>query len=137
MVFIDEIDALSGLTLSSVLRQLRALRPPTELTRGQPWLVNALARQLTEVIEPDRARTLTVQQVEAAKELLIHRQDTHVDSLAARLREPRVRAVVEPMLAGGTLSDLPEEDRQLAVDLGLPVGPRAAGSTSRTPSTAR
>ncbi|WP_437677572.1 hypothetical protein [Sorangium sp. So ce131] len=29
------------------------------LTQGQPWLVNALGRQITEVLAPDRAQPIT------------------------------------------------------------------------------
>lgn len=36
-----------------------------------------------------------------------------------RLREPRVRAILEPMLAGDLLGDVPEDDRRFIVDLGL------------------
>ncbi len=90
------------------------------LTQGQPWLVNALARQAVEVTAPDRSTPITPQVFDEAKEILIARQDTHLDSLAERLREPRVRAVIEPILAGGAAAhDLPEDDIRYAVDLGL------------------
>ena len=52
--------------------------------------------------------------IAAAKELLIQRQDTHLDSLAERLREPRVRRVIEPMLAGAALGDLPRMTASLS-----------------------
>ncbi|WP_437730379.1 ATP-binding protein [Sorangium sp. So ce1335] len=90
-----------------------------ELTQGQPWLVNALARQLVDVLVKDRAQPITAADVDRAKEVLIERQDTHLDSLVERLREPRIRAVIEPMLAGSTLGDVPEDDRRFAIDLGL------------------
>jgi hypothetical protein len=90
-----------------------------DLTQGQPWLVNAIARQLTEFLVPDPTIALTVDHVERAKEILIQRNDTHLDSLAKRLREPRVRAVIEPMLAGQELGEVPDDDRQFLVDLGL------------------
>jgi hypothetical protein len=90
-----------------------------ELTQGQPWLVNALARQLTEVLVPDATQPITAAHVEDAKEILIRRQDTHLDSLMERLREPRVRSILEPMLAGSTPGDVPEDDRRFALDLGL------------------
>jgi hypothetical protein len=90
-----------------------------ELSQGQPWLVNALARQLTEVLVPDLTQAISAADVDAAKELLIRRQDTHLDSLMDRLREPRVRAIIEPMLAGETPGDIPEDDRRFVVDLGL------------------
>jgi hypothetical protein len=90
-----------------------------ELSQGQPWLVNALARQLTEVLVPDRWQTIEAVRVEEAAEVLIRRQDTHLDSLIDRLREPRVRAVIEPMLAGELLGDVPDDDQRFALDLGL------------------
>lgn len=37
---------------------------------------------------------------ERAKEALILRRDTHMDSLAERLREPRNRRIIEPLLVG-------------------------------------
>ena len=89
------------------------------LTQGQPWLVNALARQLTEVLVKDRSQPITPADVDRAKEILILRQDTHLDSLAERLREPRIKAILEPMLAGQMLGDVPDDDRRFAIDLGL------------------
>jgi hypothetical protein len=88
-------------------------------TQGQPWLVNALARQLTEVLIKNPAQAITAADVDRAKEILILRQDTHLDSLIERLREPRIKAIIEPMLAGDVLGDVPEDDRRFAVDLGL------------------
>jgi hypothetical protein len=91
-----------------------------ELTRGQPWLVNALARQLVERQVPDRSMTIETAQVEAAKEELIRRRDTHMDSLASRLREPRVRRIIEPILAGELLgAEVSDDDLDFAEDLGL------------------
>lgn len=60
--------------------------------------------------------------IEAAKEALILRRDTHLDSLIERLREPRVRRVIEPIVAGETLPpDLLDDDVRFALDLGLVV----------------
>lgn len=56
-----------------------------ELTDGQPWLVNALARQLVEVLAPEPTTTITMMLVQQAKEILLKRRDTHLDSLAERL----------------------------------------------------
>jgi hypothetical protein len=89
------------------------------LTRGQPWLVNALAAVVTEELVKDRAVAITPEALDQAKEILIARQETHLDSLAERLREPRVRAILEPMLAGGTPSELPTDDVRFVLDLGL------------------
>ena len=90
-----------------------------ELTQGQPWLVNAIARQLVEVVAPEPSTVITPIMVEEAKEILIRRQDTHLDSLAERLREDRVKVIIEPILAGQELPNTSNEDRQYLVDLGL------------------
>ncbi|NJN68463.1 MAG: ATP-binding protein [Chloroflexaceae bacterium] len=89
------------------------------LTQGQPWLVNALARQITEVLVPDPATPITPAHVDQAKELLIQRQDTHLDSLVERLREPRVRRIIEPILAGLALENVAPDDLRFVQDLGL------------------
>jgi hypothetical protein len=96
-----------------------AVQRAFEVTDGQPWLVNALARQMVEVLAPDPATVVTVDLVEAAKQLLIDRRDTHLDSLAERLSEQRVQRVLEPMLAGLELPVTPNDDRQYLVDIGL------------------
>ncbi len=88
-------------------------------TQGQPWLVNALARQMVEQLVPERSQALTAAHVDDAKESLVRRQDTHLDSLAERLREPRVRRILEPILAGAALGDVPEDDLRFVQDLGL------------------
>ncbi len=98
-----------------------------ELTRGQPWLVNALAAEIVDELVPDRAVPIEPRHVDRAKEILIERRDTHLDSLIDRLREPRVRRILEPILAGELLSpDVLDDDVQLVKDLGL-VAPGSAG----------
>jgi hypothetical protein len=89
------------------------------LTQGQPWLVNALAAEVVNVLVRDRAREIGRAHIEQAKEVLIARQDTHLDSLAERLREPRVRRVIEPMLQGSLAGDIPVDDVRFVQDLGL------------------
>ncbi len=89
------------------------------LTGGQPWLVNALAKVAVEELAPDLVQPITPAIIQQAKETLIQRQETHLDSLAERLREPRVRQIIEPMLAGQALGDVPNDDRRFVMDLGL------------------
>ncbi|WPB77854.1 ATP-binding protein [Archangium violaceum] len=96
-------------------------------TQGQPWLVNALARQMVEQLVPDWSQALTAAHVDAAKELLLRRQDTHLDSLAERLRESRVRRILEPILAGLALGNVPEDDLRFVQDLGLVRMARTGG----------
>ena len=89
------------------------------LTQGQPWLVNAIAKEITEYIANDPAIPITVELINQAKEILIKRQDTHLDSLAERLREDRVRAIIQPILSGSELTDVPQDDIRYVLDLGL------------------
>src|SRR5690606_13854958 len=58
-----------------------------ELTQGQPWLVNALAHEV--VFKMGVTGAVTAGQVEDAKERLIRARATHLDSMMARLHEPR------------------------------------------------
>ncbi|MFZ4558139.1 MAG: AAA family ATPase [Pseudanabaena sp.] len=89
------------------------------LTQGQPWLVNAIAKEITEYMAPDPAIVITVELINQAKEILIKRQDTHLDSLAERLREDRVRAIIQPILSGQELPNIVEDDLRYVLDLGL------------------
>jgi hypothetical protein len=97
------------------------------LTDGQPWLVNALARQATQFLIKDVSQPITQEVIEKAKEILIQRQDTHLDSLAERLREKRVKAIVEPILAGQDLPDVPADDIRYVLDLGLCTDQKGRG----------
>jgi len=81
----------------------------------------------------DPARTITDADIDAAKEILIRRQDTHLDSLAERLREPRVRRIIEPILAGGALPAVPEDDLRYVQDLGLVRAESGAGLVIANP----
>ena len=96
-----------------------ALSLAFELTRGQPWLVNALARQLVQVLATDRTKAVAAAEVERARDILIERQDTHLDSLAERLRDDRIRAVIEPMILGDSLAPVAPDDLRFVIDLGL------------------
>lgn len=96
-----------------------ALALAFELTRGQPWLVNALAKVAVEELVPDTTRPIRREDLDRARALLIERQETHLDSLTERLREPRIRALLEPMLAGTIPGPLPADDLRFALDLGL------------------
>ena len=70
-----------------------------------------------------RDRPLSEADVFAAREALILRRDTHIDQLADKLREPRVRRVIEPLLSGGD-AEYSDRDREYVRDLGL-VAPDA------------
>jgi hypothetical protein len=91
-----------------------------EQTDGQPWLVNALAYELTYKMKENRDRTvvLTKEMTEEAINRLILSRATHLDQLADKLDEERVRNVVLPMILNKT--SIPnKDDEQYCLDLGL------------------
>jgi type II secretory pathway predicted ATPase ExeA len=93
-----------------------------ELSQGHPWLVNAIADQIVNRDVEDRAIAVSSVHVEAAKETIIQERRTHIDSLLARLREDRVRRVIEPMIVGGQVEgDSLDDDFAYVLGLGLVV----------------
>ena len=102
-----------------------ALEMIRERTAGQPWLVNALCYDACFRHKPgrDRARPLTAAAILEAQERLILRRDTHIDDLGNKLREERVRRVIEPILAGANEIRGSEEDLAYVRDLGLVAQP--------------
>ena len=98
-----------------------ALQSIWERTAGQPWLVNALCYDACFRHKPgrDRERPITAGAILAAQERLILRRDTHIDDLARKLREERVRRVIEPILAGARQQAWSSEDLGYVCDLGL------------------
>lgn len=92
-------------------------------TAGQPWLVNALAYEacFRNKAARDRNKPITLKMFHDAKESLIQRRDTHLDQLIDKLKEDRVRGVIEPMLSGqeGLTEKVKNDDIQYVIDLGL------------------
>jgi hypothetical protein len=99
-----------------------ALEVAWNLTQGQPWLVNALGYEACFRMKEGRDRSLpiTAESFQQAKENLILRRETHLDQLADKLREERVRRVIVPLLSGDISADLiPGDDIAYVYDLGL------------------
>ena len=118
----DEVQALLGQHTAETSQEFapEAVGAVWEQTRGQPWLVNALALEMCFCAGALRVRDgpISERDVFEAREALILRRETHLDQLADKLREPRVRRVIEPLLAGaeGTYGG---RDREYVRDLGL------------------
>ena len=93
-------------------------------TEGQPWLVNALAREATWSMKENRDRSVVITPgiMYKAQENLIYRRDTHIDILIDKLKEPRVKRVIEPILANSDEADdgqIPNDDVIYVQDMGL------------------
>ena len=95
-----------------------------EATEGQPWLVNALAHEVTYRMKENRDRSVTItpEMIYRAQERIIYRRDTHIDILIYKLQEERVKRVIEPILANAEEPDekkMKTDDIQYVTDMGL------------------
>ena len=91
-----------------------------EQTQGQPWLVNAVAREvIVKLLHSDYNQPVTSALVHQAIQNIILRRDAHIDSLLERLKEERVRRVIEPVLTGEDFFGRTTDDYQYVMDLGL------------------
>jgi type II secretory pathway predicted ATPase ExeA len=91
-----------------------------ELGQGHPWITNALADEIVRRDVPDRSVPITAAHVDAAKETIIVARRSHIDSLIARLHEPRVQKILDPMLAGErTGHDVLDDDFSYVMGLGF------------------
>ena len=93
-----------------------------EQSNGQPWIVNSLFKRATlRNPKTENGETITVEHIKEAREQMITARETHLDALAERLREPRIRSVVEPIMTGEFAPELGRSNRDvmLALDLGL------------------
>ncbi len=90
-------------------------------TQGQPYLVNALARIAVNELVPQRDQAVNAAHIDEARERLIQSRTTHLDSLAVRLRDPRVARIVAAVLTGDQprAIDYAHDDFQYVLDLGL------------------
>lgn len=96
-----------------------AVARAVDYSQGQPWLVNSLAREIIDYMGV--TETITAAHVDTAKERLILARATHIDYLADRLSEPRVKKIIEPLLAGKFVTSDPayDDDVSYVRDLGL------------------
>ena len=90
-------------------------------TCGQPWLVNALCRRACFDNKPgrDRSREIAFDDILDAREHLIRSRQVHLDQLADKLQEDRVRRVIEPLLSGAGENRSSSRDLEYVRDLGL------------------
>lgn len=97
-----------------------ALKKAYYWTQGQPWLVNALAREcVEEIVVNDYAQPVTEKHIDQAAENIMMRRDTHIDSLLERLKEERVKKVIQPVLLGTLDYNLTDDDTSYCIDLGI------------------
>jgi len=92
-----------------------------EQTQGQPWLVNAIAREaVEEICKSDYSAAITQDIAKQAIQNIILARGTHFDSLMERLKEERVRNVIQPLILGEEFAiDKSSDDYLYTRDLGI------------------
>jgi hypothetical protein len=89
-------------------------------SQGHPWLVNAIAKEAVEKIHKlNYNKYITEEDIVKAANNLILRRDTHFDSLLERLKEKRVKSIIEKLIIGDYISDYISDDFQFCMDLGI------------------
>lgn len=119
---LDEIKALYAQHTQETGQDfsVEALEYVFYLTAGQPWLVNALAYQACSRDIVDPHQPITKEVIDRAKDTLIKRRDTHIDSLLDKLHDERVLPIISAIIAGETAPGaFSSDDLQYVRDLGL------------------
>jgi len=107
-----------------------------EQSNGQPWIVNNLFKRATlRILDAESTATVTLKHVKEAREQMIAGRETHLDALGERLKDPRIRRVIEPVITGEITPDLghTNPDVMLAMDLGLVQWTSETGLTISNP----
>ncbi|GHT74229.1 hypothetical protein FACS1894124_3820 [Spirochaetia bacterium] len=119
----EEVAALFAQRTAETGQQiaLDALEYMWAQSQGQPWIVNSLFERATmRILQKDDYSTVTLDHVKVAREQMILARETHLDSLAVRIREPAIRSMMETMLTGNFDLEIAESEAfRLCLDLGL------------------
>jgi hypothetical protein len=82
--------------------------------------VNAIAREvIVEILQSDCIKPVTAELVTQAIQNIILNRPAHIDSLLERLKEDRVRNIIEPMILGEGFINKESDDFLYTRDLGL------------------
>ncbi|GHT74553.1 hypothetical protein FACS1894124_4630 [Spirochaetia bacterium] len=90
-------------------------------SKGQPWLVNSLFQRATmRVLDEDSRETVTIEHILQAREQMILARETHLDALAMRLNDDRIRQIIETLMTGDADQFITQSDAfNYCLDLGL------------------
>jgi hypothetical protein len=72
-----------------------------------------------EILREDFSKPITEDLIDQASQNIMDRRDTHIDSLLERLKEERVKNVIQPVLLGSLDYSVVDDDAQYCIDLGL------------------
>jgi hypothetical protein len=105
-------------------------------SRGQPWIVNSLfKRAIMRVLQSDSRETVGIEHVIEAHAQMIEARETHLDALGARLRDPRVKRIIQTIMTGAIDPPLgrANADVEFCMDLGLITWNSDTGFTIANP----
>jgi len=71
------------------------------------------------MLQSDYTQPVTAELVHEAVQNIILRRDTHIDSLLERIKEERVRRIIEPVLTGEDFFYRLSDEYKYVTDLGL------------------
>jgi hypothetical protein len=98
-----------------------ALEYVYEQSRGQPWIVNSLFKRATmRVLQSDNYETIKLAHVREAREQMVLARETHLDTLAYRMEDARIRKLMHTLITGAVDLDLADSEAfRICTDLGL------------------
>ena len=117
----DEVAALYAQHTEATGQKFEAaaLAKVWEFTRGQPWLVNAIARECVEELHDFHyGEAITADDIDAAKETIILENPIHLDYLYDMVSSEWVKPIVDAGLHG-MLTDEQHEDVRFKFLMGL------------------
>ncbi|GHT78369.1 hypothetical protein FACS1894130_04820 [Spirochaetia bacterium] len=107
-----------------------------EQSMGQPWIVNSLFKRATmRILDRESTETVTIDHLREARKQMIEARETHLDALGERLRDQRIRRVIQTIITGETnlAMSRTSADVELAMDLGLVRWDTQTGFTISNP----
>jgi hypothetical protein len=92
-----------------------------EQSKGQPWIVNSLFKRATmRILDEKSTETVTIEHIQEARQQMIMARETHLDALAYRLEDLKVRSVMESLITGEPNPMLADSEAfRTCLDLGL------------------
>jgi len=98
-----------------------ALEYVWEQSGGQPWIVNSLfMRAVMRVLQEGDYSTVTLEHIERAREQMILARETHLDTLAYRMEDPKIEKLMSTLITGDVDLELAKSEAfRICGDLGL------------------
>jgi type II secretory pathway predicted ATPase ExeA len=134
----EEVSKLFAQRTEEIGQQItdEALEYVWEQSIGQPRIINSLfERATTHVLKADDYNTVTLSHVEQARDQMVEAWVPHLDSLNARLNNPKIKYIIESILMGSIDPDINRfnPDVERAIDMGLIRWSSADGFTISNP----